>query len=157
MTMDPIAVGLLAALAGGAGGELGRQAWAGLGVLVRRPFRRADSGTIPEPVVGPGVLELDRLAEDPADLGRAQALSTALAARAVLDLEFSAGLETWHRQVQAVRTGDGDVNNHISGGSLYGPVLQGRDFSGLTFTIPQSSTPPSAVQDDGSVVPPVQD
>jgi hypothetical protein len=33
--LEPISMGLLAALAGGAGGELGRQAWAGLSALVR--------------------------------------------------------------------------------------------------------------------------
>ncbi|MFD6344720.1 hypothetical protein ACFWF9_08335 [Streptomyces roseolus] len=155
--MDPIAVGLLAALAGGAGGELGRQAWAGLGALVRRPFRRADSGNSPEPVAGSGVSELELLTQDPADLRRAQELSTALAARAALDPEFSTDLETWHRQVQSVRAEDRGVSNHISGGSLHGPVLQGRDFSGLTFTIPPSSTLPSAVPGDGGAVPPAQD
>ncbi|MDX6758755.1 hypothetical protein SIN09_04685 [Streptomyces sp. F8] len=38
--MDPVSVGLLVALAGGVAGEVGRQAWAGLGALVRRPFGR---------------------------------------------------------------------------------------------------------------------
>ncbi|MEV5972304.1 hypothetical protein [Streptomyces sp. NPDC051921] len=154
--MDPIAVGLLAALAGGAGGELGRQAWAGLGALVRRPFGRGDRADPPEPVVSPGVAELDLLAQDPDDPERAQALSTALAVRAAVDPEFGAGLETWHRQAHRVRSGEGDVHNHISGGSLYGPVLQGRDFSGLTFTLSPSPALPPAVEGDGGGLPPTR-
>lgn len=43
--MEPVSVGLLAALAGGAGGELGRQVWAALSALVRRPFRRDEGAS----------------------------------------------------------------------------------------------------------------
>ncbi|GGV57472.1 hypothetical protein [Streptomyces spectabilis] len=48
-----------------------------------------------------------------------------------------------------MRTGDGDVSNTISGGTLYGLALQGRDFTGIAFTTPP---PPSA--DPGAGTPP---
>jgi hypothetical protein len=40
----------------------------------------------------------------------------------------------------------GDVTNTISGGSQYGPVLQGRDFAGLTFGA-SPSTPGAGPKD----------
>ena len=39
--MEPISLGLLMALVGGAGGEMGKQAWTSLAALVRRPFHRS--------------------------------------------------------------------------------------------------------------------
>lgn len=36
-------------------------------------------------------------------------------------------------QVSPVGEKSGDVENTISGGAFHGPVLQGRDFPGLTF------------------------
>lgn len=143
--MDPISVALLAALAGGAGGELGRQAWTGLTTLVRRPFTRGQDESVQAPAVSSGQTELVRLQETPGDVARAQALSTALAVRAVVDSEFSSGLQQWHEQAKLVRTGDGDVHNTISGGTQHGPVLQGRDFSGLSFT----TTPPPPASPEG--------
>lgn len=136
--MDPVSVGLLAALAGGAGGEVGRQAWAGLTELVRRPFRRDGGGHVP--AVSSGEPELVRLAGDPGDQGRAQALSAALAVRAALDETFRTALAAWAEQAKLVRTGDGAVTNTVSGGTQYGPVVQGRDFSNLTLTA--TSPPP---------------
>ncbi|UXY32217.1 hypothetical protein [Streptomyces sp. HUAS TT20] len=144
--MDPVSVGLLAALAGGAGGEVGRQAWAGLTALVRRPFRRDGPGQ--GPVVSSGEPELVRLAGDPGDQGRAQALSTALAVRAALDEDFRTGLAAWAEQAKLVRTGDGAVTNTVSGGTQYGPVVQGRDFSNLTFT--GTSPPPRPTSVDAA-------
>jgi hypothetical protein len=91
--MDPVSVGLLVALAGGAGGEVGRQAWAGLGALVRRPFRRGGGGQAP--AVSAGEEELALLAADPGDQGRAQSLSTALAVRAAADEDFRTRLAAW--------------------------------------------------------------
>lgn len=134
--MDPVSVGLLVALAGGAGGEVGRQAWAGLSTLVRRPFRR--DGGEQASAVSSGEVELVRLAEEPGDQGRAQALSTALAVRGALDEDFRTGLAAWQEQAKLVRTGDGAVTSTVSGGTQHGPVVQGRDFSHLTFT----ATPP---------------
>lgn len=147
--MDPVSVGLLVALAGGAGGEVGRQAWAGLSALVRHPFCRDGSGQAP--AVGSGEAELVRLASQPGDQSRAQALSTALAVRAAVDEDFRTHLAAWQEQAKLVRTGDGAVTNTISGGTQSGPILQGRDFSNLTFTtspppapgVPGDSTPDS--------------
>ncbi|MEU5578702.1 hypothetical protein ABZ791_21660 [Streptomyces huasconensis] len=142
--MDPITAAALAALAGGLGGEAGRQAWQGLTALVRRPFGRAaaegteDGGA---PQVGSGELEVAALAENPGDPVRAQALATALGVRAALDGEFRRHLEEWWQRAQA-GSGGGNVHNSISGGTQNGPVLQGRDFSSLTFNMTRT-TPPS--------------
>ncbi|OIJ68858.1 hypothetical protein [Streptomyces mangrovisoli] len=139
--MDPVSVGLLAALAGGAGGEMGRQVWAKLSTLVRLPFRRAKDNSHARSISS-GEIELAALTQAPADPARAQALSTALAVRAALDPDFHTGLQQWHEQAKLVRTGDGEVHNTISGGTQHGPVLQGRDFSGLSFTTPPPPTRP---------------
>lgn len=141
--MDPVSVGLLVALVGGAGGELGRQAWSGLSALVQRPFRRGEEAG-QAPVVSSGAAELVALQQAPGDEARAQALSTALAVRAAVDAEFRTGLERWHEQAKLAQTGAGDTKNTVSGGTQYGPVLQGRDFSGLSFTTPPPPTPPAA-------------
>ncbi|MFE7076935.1 hypothetical protein ACFU96_43285 [Streptomyces sp. NPDC057620] len=144
--VDPVSVGLLVALAGGAGGELGRQMWSGLSTLVQRPFQRG-AEACDGPATTSGTAELVALRQAPADAARAHALSTALSARATLDAEFRAGLEQWQEQARSVRTGQGDALNTISGGTQYGPVLQGRDFSGLSFsTAPQ---PPPISGDSG--------
>ncbi|MEV5901451.1 hypothetical protein [Streptomyces sp. NPDC052127] len=157
--MEPISVALLAALAGGAGGEAGRQAWETLSELVRRPFRRDGSGdgnsdgggggNTGDPATGSAEPELVRLAAQPDDAALARALSTALAVRAAGDAEFRAGLVRWHRL--AGSSHHGDVHNEISGGTFNSPVLQGRDFSGLSFTTPAprrvdpgTDTPPTA-------------
>ncbi|PHQ50551.1 hypothetical protein BLA24_17190 [Streptomyces cinnamoneus] len=135
--MDPITAAALTALAGGLGGEAGRQAWQGLAALVRRPFGRAaaqgtqDDGT---PQVSSGELEVAALEEEPADPMRAQALATALGVRAALDGEFRVLLDEWWQRAHANSSG-GNVHNNISGGTQNGPVLQGRDFSSLTFNM----------------------
>ncbi|MET9107445.1 hypothetical protein [Streptomyces zhihengii] len=141
--MDAVSAVLLAELAGGAAGVLGQQAWLGLTSLVRRPFMRADDGSGPAPAVGTGEVELIRLEEEPGETTRAQALSAALARRAGVDPEFSSRLNQWHEQAKLLRTGDGDVHNAVSGGIQYGHVVQGRDFSGVTFNAP-APPPPSA-------------
>ena len=41
--------------------------------------------------------------------------------------------------------GAGDARNTISGGNFYGPVLQGRDFSNLTFVTNQAAAAPVAL------------
>ncbi|MEV4438482.1 hypothetical protein AB0K09_05585 [Streptomyces sp. NPDC049577] len=146
--MDPISASVLAALAGGAGGEAGRQLWQGLALLVRRPFRRGDDGRGADGSLDPGSgqAELSALDEAPADVDRAHALVTALQARAALDAEFRGLLAEWWRRAQSVDAG-GIVHSHISGGTQNGPVMQGRDFSNITFTVPPPAppaTPPSA-------------
>ncbi|MEV5957013.1 hypothetical protein AB0M11_25145 [Streptomyces sp. NPDC051987] len=137
--MDPVSIGLLAALAGGAGGEIGRQSWAGLSALVRRPLRHQDNGQ--DGAVSSGETELAGLARAPGDAARAQALSTALAVRAALDPDFRTDLRRWHEEAQRVHTG-GEVHNEISGGTFHGPVQQGRDFSGLALTSPPPAPGP---------------
>ncbi|MGW4627707.1 hypothetical protein [Streptomyces rubiginosohelvolus] len=140
--MDPITAAALAALAGSVGSEAGRQAWAGLAALVRRPFRH---GTVPEPTTNvlprarSGELELAALQEDSTDLNRAQALATALHVRAALDEDFRLRLEEWW---QGVQVAGGEVHNSVSGGTQYGPVIQGRDFSNLTFHMARGAEEP---------------
>lgn len=140
--MDPITATALAALAGGLGGEAGRQAWQALTALVRRPFGRAtaqrtqDDGT---PQVSSGELEVAALEGEPADPMRAQALATALGVRAALDGEFRVLLDGWWQRARAASSG-GDVHNSISGGTQNGPVLQGRDFSSITFNTTRTAT-----------------
>jgi hypothetical protein len=130
--MDPITAAALAALAGGVGGEAGRHAWQGLTALVRRPFRRGGSEDAAEdPAVSSGELELASLADAPDDPARAQALATALGVRAALDSEFKVLLQEWWQNAQAEPVSE--VHNSITGGTQHGPVLQGRDFSGITF------------------------
>lgn len=106
--VDPISVGLLLALSGGAGGEIGRQAWVALSALVRRPFR-GGHGTEDVPDVSMADAELAELERSPADAARAHALSTALAVRAAVDAEFRNGLEEWREQARHVCSGDGEV------------------------------------------------
>ncbi|MFD9099999.1 hypothetical protein ACFVZN_02860 [Streptomyces virginiae] len=137
--MDPVSVALLTALAGGVAGEVGRQTWTALGALVRRPFGRG-SGQAPE--VSSGEVELTRLAADPGDQGRAQALSTALAVRAAVDEDFRTGLAGWQEQAALVRAGDGAVTNSVSGGTHNGQIFQGRDFTNLSLHA--APAPPSS-------------
>ncbi|MFE7444580.1 hypothetical protein ACFU7X_29500 [Streptomyces chartreusis] len=139
--MDPISVALLAALAGGAGGEVGRQCWSGLSALVRRPFQHSRTASS-DPAVSSGEAELVRLQQAPADPARAQALSTALAVRAGLDPEFFAGLQQWQERVKLLGVGEGDTHSEISGGTFSGPVLLGRDFSNVSFAAAPSPTTP---------------
>ncbi|MEU4150472.1 hypothetical protein [Streptomyces sp. NPDC026659] len=147
--MDPITAAALAALAGGLGGEAGRQAWQGLTALVRRPFGRAatqgaQNNGIPE--VSSGELEVSALEGDPADPMRAQALATALGVRAALDGEFRILLDEWWQRAQTNSSGS-EVHNSISGGTQSGPVLQGRDFSSLTFNMATPTTTASSDTD----------
>jgi hypothetical protein len=131
--VDPISASLLVAVATGAGGEVGRQFWAALQGLVRR--NQAEEAAGP-PGQATGQAELTSLSEAPHDVERARALSEALSSRAEQDPLFRANLTQWHQQAQTLRTGDGYTSNTISGGSQNGPVVQGRDFSGITFNVP---------------------
>ena len=148
--MDPMTIGaVLAAIAGGAGGALGSQVWAGLSALVRRPFHRAHTagdGSVPLPSGG---AELAALEQAPDDDRRAVALAEVLVARADTDGEFRAALEAWWELASQLRV-DGDVTNTVSGGTQYGPVLLGRDFSGLTFGSPVTPPPSPPGHDQGA-------
>ena len=69
----------------------------------------------------------------PGDQAKAVALAEVLLARAGGDPRFEQVLREWWEQAEPIRERLGNVTNTISGGSQYGPVLQGRDFTGLTF------------------------
>jgi hypothetical protein len=69
-------------------------------------------------------------------MARARALSEILVRRARQDPVFRAALEQWHRQALALDAVAGDANNTVSGGHVHGPVVQGRDFFGITFNGP---------------------
>lgn len=133
--MDPVSVGLLVALAGGAGGEIGRQAWAGLSTLVHRPASAAPDGS---PATS-GEVELRALRDDPANIDHAHALSTALAVRAALDARFREGLQQWADDAGTAVGAEPGVHNSIHGSTVHGTVIQaGRDVHGL----PTSAPPP---------------
>jgi hypothetical protein len=144
--VDPAAVGaVLTAMAAGGGEALSGRAWEELAALVRRPFRRtrpAGDDAAPNGARVPsGEGELAALAQAPADGQRAAALARALTARADADSDFADALQAWYDQARRV-PGSGDVSNTISGGTQYGPVLQGRDFTGITFGVPAQPPPP---------------
>ncbi|MFJ4695394.1 hypothetical protein [Streptomyces sp. NPDC088766] len=129
--MDPISAGLLVAMATGAGGEAGRQLWAVLNRLVRG--RPEDRGS---PAVAAGEAELVALSQAPHDEERARALSAVLLHRAEQDAVFRADLAQWWQRARTLSTGQGETTNTISGGTQRSQVLQGRDFSGITFNGP---------------------
>ncbi|MEU5977483.1 hypothetical protein [Streptomyces sp. NPDC047315] len=137
--MDPITAATLAALAGGLGSEAGRQVWQSLTAIVRRPFGRG-AGEGGAAQVSSGEVEVAALQGDPTDPVRAQALATALGVRAALDGEFRVLLEEWRRQAEPVA--GGDVYNSITGGTQTGTVVQGRDFTSLTFQAPRDPDAP---------------
>lgn len=126
--MDPIS-GTLLALVGGAGGEMGKQIWSSLCDLVRRPVRRRGS----ELQVGSGESELVKLEQEPSDTDCAVALSRVLAVRAEVDMVFRNELAALIEQAQGVLAETGSVKNIVSGGTVNGPLVQGRDFSNITF------------------------
>nr|WP_110952815.1 hypothetical protein [Streptomyces sp. SID7805] len=131
--MDQITAAALAELAGSLSGEPERAAWQCLTTLVQRPLHHGSAQISGSPQISSGELEVAALECAPSDPFRAQALATALEIRAALDDDFRALLEVWRQQLQTAS--DGEVRNRISGGTQNGPVLQGRDFSGLTFNI----------------------
>jgi len=131
--VDPVTVGaVLLAVVTGVSEALGGQLWPGVISLVRRPLRgkEASGG---EAAVGSGEAELLALQESPGDRQKAVALAELLLARAEADAGFAHALQEWWQQAGPVRDKIGNVTNSISGGTQYGPVLLGRDFSNLTF------------------------
>ena len=132
--MDPVTIGaVVLAIVSGAAGEAGGRLWDGLVSLVRRPFRNS-AGSPATLVVRPsGQAEMAALERAPSDERRAVALGQALLGRAEVDVAFQRELESWWAQASQVQTGQGNVINTISGGTLHGPALQGRDFNELTF------------------------
>lgn len=144
--MDPVTIGaVLLAIISGASEGLGDRLWEGVVALVRRPFpRRAQAGgSADAPADGAsGEMELAALEHDPAGEQRAVALADVLLARADADDGFRQALEAWWGQASTIRSGSGNVTNRISGGSQQGPVLQGRDFTHVTFGAAQVAQPP---------------
>jgi hypothetical protein len=142
--MDPVTIGaVLLAIASGAGEGLGKQLWDGVVSLIRRPYHRkaaASSGEGAE-IVPEGKVELAALQRSP-DQQKAIALAEALLARSTADDQFRRALESWWQQAEPIRASIGKVTNTISGGNQYGPVLQGRDFTGLTFNSAQPMISP---------------
>jgi hypothetical protein len=94
--MDPITIAVLAALAGGVGGEVGRQAWTSLTALVGRrpapatPVTAADEGGAPA-----GASEIAALEAAPGDQAVAGRLERALRERAAGDAAFERSLRVW--------------------------------------------------------------
>jgi hypothetical protein len=145
--MDPVTVGaVLLAVATGVSEALGGQLWAGVVSLVRRPLhgRKEPAGELS--AVKSGGAELTALQESPGDQARALALAEVLLARADGDPGFEQALQEWWKQAAPLREETGSVTNTISGGTQHGPVLMGRDFTGLTFGAP-SAVPSSGPGD----------
>jgi hypothetical protein len=132
--MDPVTVGaVLLAVATGVSEALGGQLWAGVVSLVRRPIHGGKEPGGGLSAARSGEAELTALQESPGDRARAVALAEVLLARAGGDAGFERALREWWEQAAPVREKTGNVANTISDGTFSGPVLQGRDFTGLTF------------------------
>jgi hypothetical protein len=132
--MDPITLGaVLLAVVTGVSEALGSQLWAGVTSLIRRPLRRKTTPGGNAAPVPSGEAELAALQQAPGDQQKAVALAEVLLARADADDGFRQALVSWWGQAEPVRASIGTVTNTISGGTQYGPVLQGRDFSNITF------------------------
>ncbi len=69
----------------------------------------------------------------PGARAKAVALAEALLARSGDDPAFGQALHEWWTRAERVRLNLGNVTNTINGGNQHGPVLQGRDFTDLTF------------------------
>jgi hypothetical protein len=132
---------VLLAVVTGVSEALGGQLWSGVASLVRRPSRRKTTPSSEVATGASGKVELAALQQAPGDREKAVALAEVLLARAEADAEFDRALRDWWAQAEPVRQELGIVTNTISGGTQHGPVLQGRDFTNLTFG-PASSAPP---------------
>ena len=131
--MDPVTLAaVLVAVVTGASEALGGQLLTGLVSLVRRPWHRTTATADPA-ALPPGEAELAALQQSPRDEHKAVALAEVLLARSQADSGFGRALREWWEGAEPVRASLGDVTNTISGGTQYGPVLQGRDFTNLTF------------------------
>jgi hypothetical protein len=135
--MDPVTLGaVLAAIVSGVGSQLGTQLWDGAVSLARRPFRHKTGpggDAAAAAMVPSGEAELTALQQDPGDQRKAVALAEVLLARSGADEDFQRALENWWEQAEPIRVSIENVTNTISGGTQHGPVLQGRDFSNITF------------------------
>jgi len=148
--VDPITLSaVLLAVVTGMSEALGDQLRAGVVSLVRRPLRRKkhlQRGVSPRT----GEAELAALQQAPGDQQNAIALAQVLLDRAGGDTGFEKALQKWWEEAQPVREKTGSVANTISGGTQHGPVLQGRDFNGLTFGA--TAAPPAPPAGDSTAV-----
>jgi hypothetical protein len=69
------------------------------------------------------------------------ALAEILLTRAGEDSDFEQALSAWWAQAGQIQVVSGEVRNIVRDGTFYGPVVQGRDFSGLTFGSGAQRTP----------------
>jgi len=142
--MDPVTIGaVLLAVVTGASETLSGQLWAAVVSLVRRPPHRKMSANSD---VTSGEAELAALLQTSQNQQKAVALAERLLTRAAADVEFDQALKDWWERAEPVRVKLGlTVTNIINGGRQYGPVLQGQNFSGITFgatASPSASSPP---------------
>jgi hypothetical protein len=152
---------VLLGIAGGVGEGLGGQLWEGLARLIRLPVHRVvtESGDTPVgTTVRTGDGDLAALRQAPGNRDRATSLAQILLARSGADEEFRRALEHWWEQAEPIRAsaGTGNVINTISGGSQYGPVVQGRDFSGISFGATPLAPPVPGSSDRGNTEYPVR-
>jgi hypothetical protein len=140
VAVDPVTLGVvLLAVVTGVSEALGGRMWEGVVSLVRRPAQSKSDGSS---ATGSGEPELRALHASPGDQGKAVALARVLLTRAGADPGFNGALQAWWEQAAPVRDQTGDVVNTVSGGTQHGPVLQGRDFTNLTFGTSQA--PPAS-------------
>lgn len=149
--VDPVALGaVLLAVVTGVSEALGGQLWAGVVSLIRRPLRRRTTPQGNAAPVPSGEAELVALQLAQDDRQKAVALAQVLLARADADEGFRQALVSWWEQAAPVRASIGSVTNTISGGTQYGPVLQGRDFSNVTFGVSPAPPPVRPKDPDAS-------
>jgi hypothetical protein len=147
--MDPITLAaVLTAVMTGASEALSGQLLTGLASLVRRPWHRKTAAAGPTALLS-GEAELAALQESPRDDQKAAALAEVLLARSQADPGFEQALKQWWTRAEPVRARIGTVTNTISGGTQHGPVLQGRDFTNLSFGTTPPPPPPPAYPDAG--------
>ncbi len=101
--------------------------------MVKRPS--AHSPEQEAPVIS-GLGELDALSLEPGSREAAARLAAVLQARAEVDAGFRTAMQAWRVRAQAAQPAStrDNVRNVITGGTQRGPVLMGRDFSGVTIS-----------------------
>jgi hypothetical protein len=148
--VDPVTLGaVLLAVVTGVSEAFSGQLWVGVVSLVRHPGRRKKAPGDDAVAVPSGQAELAALQQAPGDRQKAVALAEVLLARADADDGFKQALLSWWEQAEPVRASIGNVTNAISGGTQSGPVLQGRDFSNISFGVPPVP-PPAPPKDPGA-------
>lgn len=142
--MDPVTLGaVLLAVVTGASEALGGHLWTGVVSLVRRPLRHRPAGD--SEVAASGEAELAAFQQAPGDQQKAVVLAERLLARAADDAVFGQALQEWWRLAEPICAQLGvRVTNTINGGIQIGPVLQGQDFTSITFGAP--TAPPTVSQ-----------